>query len=447
MRISEILTVISVIGILSGTMTPRLSAETHAQRILKVKRAAQVDAYRQLSEMIKGLQINANTYVRDFVSENDQISTHFDDFIQGAKVLGEPRFTTETDGSITAEVDVQVTLAQVMEAISRISYYRGPDQPPLETNSMKEYVVKKEFIATGTANTGAPQASSDNGSGTYGSYKDSDFANMPGWDNVTAQGRLKAERAALTDARRNLAERVEGLQITGDTYVRDFITESDTVRTNLDTFIKGIKQISPYRYHPEGIVEVDVQVTIQDVVKELTTMQQHLVQKEHFFKRDIFRTVDFEKTIDVKEKKRIQATGTGTVAESDFFTPPVQAQPVAPAPASNVPDWARQTIIATGVGVPYRGEQGPAARVNAERAAEIDARRNLVEQIYGINIDSQTTIRDYVTQDDRVSTEVTAFLSGARRIGEPVYNEDGSVEVTVEVDLEELWYLIGQERR
>ncbi len=43
-----------------------------------------------------------------------------------------------------------------------------------------------------------------------------------------AQARLMAERAAKVDGYRNLLEQAYGLQVTGSTTVRDFVTQSDT---------------------------------------------------------------------------------------------------------------------------------------------------------------------------------------------------------------------------
>ncbi|MDX9702037.1 MAG: hypothetical protein RBU23_03230 [Candidatus Auribacterota bacterium] len=451
MKRNQLIVSLAIIAVAFTACVPPAFSETKAQKMLKAKRGAQVDAYRKLSEMIKGLQLSATTYVRDFVTESDVIRTRFEDFIKGAKMIGEPRFIEEADGSLTAEVDVQVTLEQVMQGLAEISYDRGPDKPPLDLTYMQEHTRRKEFIATGTANTGrnAPPPGMGpagetmaQGAGRYGSHRQSPTAGLPGWENVTGQGRLKAERAALTDARRNLLETVHGLRITGNTYVRDFVTESDEIRTAVDGFIKGVKQISPYRYYEDAIVEVDVQVTIQDVIKELTTIRQHLQQKGFLWQRDVFRTVQFEEITGWTEKKVIIATGSGTVHEMDFFdAPPIRQDAGYIEPA---PSFAGQVISAVGVGVPAPGETGPAARIRAERAAEMDARRNLVEQIYGVQIDSTTTVRDFVLQNDRVNANVAAFIAGAQRVGEPVYNEDGSVEVTLEIPLDGIMGVIGR---
>ena len=53
-------------------------------------------------------------------------------------------------------------------------------------------------------------------------------------------------------------------------------------------------------------------------------------------------------------------------------------------------------------------------RVLAIRASKIDAYRSLSEQIYGLYIDSSTTIGDMVVQSDVVQTRVEGIIYGAQ---------------------------------
>jgi len=93
--------------------------------------------------------------------------------------------------------------------------------------------------------------------------------------------------------------------------------------------------------------------------------------------------------------------------------------------------------------VPREGALGTAARLEAERAAEAVARRNLVEKVHGVRIDAQTTVQDYVTVNDRVQAEVSRYLAGARLVGEPVIMPDGTIEVTMELPLDGLWQIVS----
>lgn len=53
-------------------------------------------------------------------------------------------------------------------------------------------------------------------------------------------------------------------------------------------------------------------------------------------------------------------------------------------------------------------------RILAIRASKVDAYRSLSEQIYGLYIDSSTTLGDLVVQSDIVSTRVQGIIYGAK---------------------------------
>jgi len=427
-----------IIGILVGVAVaalvsvPAMSQMTAGQRQLMAKRAAQADAYRQLGEEIKGIKISSDTYVRDYVAESDQISTELDAFIKGLKMTGRPRYLD--DGS--CEVDVQVTLKQLIQALKTIQH-KYPSGKVIEFDQMIKFNKKSVIKATGIGVAPGEETASDKEtSATSGRYKP--WAGVKGWEDVTTQGRLLAQRAALSDGRRNLAETVKGLRITSNTYVRDFVVESDVIQTDLDAFIKGIKQVGGYRYEPNAIVECDVEVAIQKVIKELTKIRQQLITQGHNWHRVEFRDVDFEKIVGWGPKKMIKATGTGTVPPRGFKKGAASEGAAPSAPSSGPPAWASKVVTATGTGVVKEGEPPTLARLNAERAAELDTERNPTEKVYGVHITATTTVRDYVTEHDEVSTDVKQFLAGASRVGEPKYGDDGSVEVTMQLPLESL---------
>lgn len=425
-----------LVGVVAAALVsvPAMSQMTAGQRQLMAKRAAQADAYRQLGEEIKGLKISSNTYVRDYVAESDQISTELDAFIKGLKMKGRPRYLD--DGS--CEVVVEVTLSQLIQALKTIQH-KYPSGKVIEFDQMVKFTKKSVIKATGigVAPGEEPAAAKETGA-TSGRYKP--WAGVPGWENVTTQGRLLAQRAALTDARRNLAETVKGLRITSNTYVRDFVVESDVIQTDLNAFIKGIKQFGGYRYEPNLIVECDVEVTIQKVIKELTKIRQQMITRGHNWHRVEFQDVNFEKIVGWGPKKVIKANGTGTVRPDGIKKGAASTGAASSAPSA--PAWAADVVTATGTGIVKEGEPPTLGRLNAERAAELDAKRNLTEKIYGVHITATTTVKDYVTEHDEVSTDVKQFLAGASRVGEPKYNDDGSVEVTMQLPLEGLAKLV-----
>ncbi len=75
------------------------------------------------------------------------------------------------------------------------------------------------------------------------------------------QQKLMAMRAAKLDAYRNLAEQIYGFQITASTTVNAFATQSDSVRTYVETFIRGAKVVSMTASH-DGTYEATVELSL-----------------------------------------------------------------------------------------------------------------------------------------------------------------------------------------
>ena len=76
-----------------------------------------------------------------------------------------------------------------------------------------------------------------------------------------AQARLMTARAAKMDAYRNLLEEAYGVNISGRSYTRDFITKSDTIKARVDAYIRGADVVNTI-YHDDGGVEVEMEITL-----------------------------------------------------------------------------------------------------------------------------------------------------------------------------------------
>ncbi len=106
-----------------------------------------------------------------------------------------------------------------------------------------------------------------------------------------------------------------------------------------------------------------------------------------------------------------------------------------PPPANPVVDWQPVTIRATGHGAPPAQSVNAAqARIMTERAAKLDAYRNLLEQSYGVNISARSNVRDFILKSDSVKARVDAYIRGAKVV-HTTYHDDGGVEVDMEVTL------------
>lgn len=104
-----------------------------------------------------------------------------------------------------------------------------------------------------------------------------------------AQKRLMAKRAAQADAYRQLAEIVNGVQVDSETVVKDFVTESDTVRLRVSALIKATPA-GPERYLSDGSVEIDLAMSLngQQGLSSAIELEQNLKKQQERFNQQGF---------------------------------------------------------------------------------------------------------------------------------------------------------------
>lgn len=101
------------------------------------------------------------------------------------------------------------------------------------------------------------------------------------------------------------------------------------------------------------------------------------------------------------------------------------------------PNW----YTVTGTGMADENLLPQQRRLMARRAAIEDAWRQLLEAAKGVQIDSRTTVRDFITQDDAIRSRVEGIIRGAQIIDEEAL-PDGSYEVKMSLDMNRIKYLI-----
>ena len=102
-------------------------------------------------------------------------------------------------------------------------------------------------------------------------------------------------------------------------------------------------------------------------------------------------------------------------------------------------DWERKVVKCTGSGAANLkdADGNPAvARVGAEKAAKLDALRNCLATLRGVQVESGKTVGSVLDSDAALSARVSGLVRGFRAVGKPRYFSDGGVEIEVEVPLE-----------
>jgi hypothetical protein len=97
-------------------------------------------------------------------------------------------------------------------------------------------------------------------------------------------------------------------------------------------------------------------------------------------------------------------------------------------------NWQGQVLKATGSGAPNLKSSSPAqARIGAEKAAKLDALRNLLEQAKGIQISAGKKVGDELEKSE-VRAKVEGVIKGYT-VTDTRYFSDNGVEIDVEVPL------------
>jgi hypothetical protein len=119
----------------------------------------------------------------------------------------------------------------------------------------------------------------------------------------------------------------------------------------------------------------------------------------------------------------------------------------APAPTMIAPMVEkRETFMATGYAViSVQNHKNPAQqRLLAIRASKLDAYRSLTEQVYGQQLDANTTVADMTVLNDTFRTRVEGVIYGANLVsitpvGEDTYETTLSLDRAVVQDLRTLY--------
>jgi len=98
-------------------------------------------------------------------------------------------------------------------------------------------------------------------------------------------------------------------------------------------------------------------------------------------------------------------------------------------------DWVGRKLTATGIGVPSGKAVGQAQiRAMVRRAAVVVARRNLLEVVKGVQIDSTTRVQNFMVKSDTIESRVKGVLSGSS-VDKVEINNNGTATATVSIAL------------
>ncbi len=98
-------------------------------------------------------------------------------------------------------------------------------------------------------------------------------------------------------------------------------------------------------------------------------------------------------------------------------------------------NWTEKTVLATGSGAPNLKLANVAqVRLAAERAAKIDAYRNILETLKGVKVTAHTSGGDQL-ENNQIKTQVEGIIRGCKTVDTRYYS-DGGVDVVLKCALD-----------
>ncbi len=239
-----------------GIGLPPARESNSAKAMLLAKKAARVDAERNLIEMIYGIRLNASTTLKDLVVEKEELSSRTTGYIKNSIVVSEKQ---NEDGSYEVVVGIP------WKGKNSLSEYAGTaleGEFDFYNNNIKSTLVEK--INNGHIDWGADKIIA---TGTGVSSEES------------LRARVLARRAALVDAGRNLLETLRGVHIDSKTLVKDLELSSDVVNKKLEGFVQGYRILD--EDYNEGVYTLTLGVKLwgetglQGVITQNTTVSEN----------------------------------------------------------------------------------------------------------------------------------------------------------------------------
>lgn len=145
------------------------------------------------------------------------------------------------------------------------------------------------------------------------------FGLPPDYAISGAQARLMARRAAISDAQRNLAEQIAGVQVDSETTVQNLQVSNDTIRTHVSALLKGAKVIS--ESYEDGACHVVMALPLYGVSNSLASaVLPHTTHRESFPTTILPEPDEPQYTPTQPEATTIPTTSTITNRQSGTYT-------------------------------------------------------------------------------------------------------------------------------
>lgn len=213
--------VITAVGIGAPPAQPANAAQARAM----AERAAQVVAYRNLLEAVKGVRVDSTTTVENFIVTSDVIKTQVSGIIQGATIMDKKYMS---DGSVEVTVGMKLTgaLAEALlpkTPIPGVAPVAGTPTPGVAAGQLYTGLIV-DARGLGVRPAMAPKILNEEGKEVYGSaYINRDWAVREGMVGYQKDPAAASANPRVTDK----PLLVKAVKVAGDGRVDMVISNAD----------------------------------------------------------------------------------------------------------------------------------------------------------------------------------------------------------------------------
>ncbi len=364
---------------------PKNMAE--GQAMAMARRAAQVDAYRVLVESAMGVHLKSETSVQDFLTQKDEMTARVkESFLRGAQEIGGRDVANERYYEIT----MQLYLGDMWEIIDA------------EYNKVLMEKYGKQL---------------------------SDY--QP--DQVRFRTEMEIYQTQLLEYKKQTEDYYKELDKYYAQYGSKFNVDLPLAKKYKGEYQKNLAKSQEYK---SQYAKYQKEVEAYQAQKQQHKMEYEKYQAEYEKKYNMY-----------KGEAEVALIPAPPAPPALIFNAPQAGTNTVPAPPERfVPEWARKDITATGTGSYPKDKPAPQAKLLAQRAAQVDAYRLLVESAVGVHLQSQTAVKDFIAQKDRISTKVNdVFLKGAQVVAVKDVPERQYCQVEMKLYLGDMWEIIDAE--
>jgi hypothetical protein len=407
-----------------------------AQKKLMARRAAVMDAYRQLAETIQGIKITSSTIVRDFVTEKDEIKGSLDSFVmRGAQVVSE-QFLSDGTYEVTVEVKLSniIMFMQMAQGQYQLQKWQNVNfQQQMNNNNSSDV-----YRAVGTG-------------ATPGGMSEAEFQRLKA-ENETMKNQIMALQNQLAQAQNmgnevaNLKAQLAQAQLAQQTVFKLQMENAQLKQQlaqvqNTANEVANLKaQLAQAQLAQQTVFKLQMEnaqlkqqlAQAQNTANEVANLKAQLAQAQ------LAQQTVFKLQMENAQLKQQLAQSQNMVNVINTLKAQLsQMQSLAQEAATlrfKVTQLENEIKTLKSVPSGVWLNANPSQKLMARRAALMDGYRLLLESVEGIRIDSRTTVKDFVTESDQINGQVSGFVRGIQMV-DTRYLPDGTCEVDLVLDL------------